>query len=74
VPVAVAHAPLIVAGLVLLAYGAMHVFWSGAMYRFYRRSRSLSWLNQSTQGAMRVHGGILMAIGAGIALWGIASG
>jgi hypothetical protein len=74
VTAAIDHAPRIVVGLVLFAYGALHVFWGGAMYRFYRRSRTLSWLNQSTEGAMRFHGGILMAIGAGVALWGVASG
>jgi hypothetical protein len=57
---------LLVMGALATLFGAVHVVFGRQMYAYYRRHFLLRYLSLSTEGAMRVHGAILTAVGIAV--------
>ena len=61
-------------GIGAVLFGAAHVVFGRQIYAYYQRHILLRILSLSTEGAMRVHGGILVALGIALIVKGMATG
>jgi hypothetical protein len=64
----------IVIGALAAVFGAAHVVFTEQMYAYYQRHFLWRLFSGSTEGAMRVHGAILTALGIVVIIKGIATG
>jgi mannose/fructose/N-acetylgalactosamine-specific phosphotransferase system component IIC len=65
--------PLVIVGSLAAVFGAAHVVFGRHMYAYYRRHFLLKYLSLSTEGAMRVHGAILTAVGIAVLVRALVS-
>jgi len=62
----------ILLGSFALIFGAVHVIWPRQMYQYYQRSW-LRYFSGSSQGAMKVHGMLLAALGVVLIVLGLVT-
>jgi mannose/fructose/N-acetylgalactosamine-specific phosphotransferase system component IIC len=64
---------LTVLGAGAVLFGAAHVVFGKQIYAYYQRHLLFRIFSMSTEGAMRVHGAILTALGFALIIKGIAT-
>ena len=64
----------VILGMAAALFGVAHVVFGKQIYAYYQRHIVFRIFSLSTEGAMRVHGAILTALGIALTVKGIATG